>query len=86
MVTMECLRDEFMRLSRKDQDILGRCFGVYGYHKSELREIAMRNHMKESGVEKSKDQAVKRLRDRCLDTFAWKLRRARRMMGQATPR
>lgn len=86
MVTMECLREEFLRLSKKEQDILGRCFGVYGYHKSELREIAMRNRMKESGVEKSKDQAVKRLRDRCLDTFAWKLRRARRMMGQATPR
>ena len=84
-VTMECLREEFLRLSKKEQDILGRCFGVYGYHMSELREIAMRNRMKESGAEKSKDQAVKRLRDRCLDTFAWKLRRARRMMAQAEP-
>lgn len=85
MLTVECLQEEFLKLSRKDQDILGRCFGVYGYHKSELREIAMRNRMKESGVEKAKDQAVKRLRDRCLDTFAWKLRRARLMVERAVP-
>ena len=84
MVTMECLREEFLRLSKKEQDILGRYLGVYGFPKSDLQEIAMRNLLKESGVEKAKDQAVKRLRDRCLDTFAWKLRRARRMMEQAT--
>lgn len=84
MVTMECLREEFLRLSKKEQDILGRYFGVYGFPKSDLQEVAMRNLLKESGVEKAKDQAVKRLRDRCLDTFAWKLRRARRMMEQAT--
>ena len=84
MVTMECLREEFLRLSKKEQDILGRYLGVYGFPKSDLQEIAMRNLLKESGVEKAKDQAVKRLRDRCLDTFAWKLRRARRMREQAT--
>lgn len=76
-LTMECLREEFLWLSKKDQNILGRYFGVYGFPKSNLREIAVRNRMKESGVEKAKDQAVERLRDRCLDTFAWKLRRAK---------
>lgn len=54
MVTMKCLREEFMRLSQKDQEILGRCFGVYDYPKSDLREIAMRNRIKESGVERPK--------------------------------
>lgn len=85
MVTMECLREEFLRLSKKEQDILGRYFGVYGFPKSDLREIAVRNRMKESGVEKAKDQALKHLRDRCQDSFAWKLRRARRMVAQAEP-
>ena len=80
MVTMKCLREEFLQLSKKEQDILGRYFGVYGFPKADLREIAVRNRMKESGVEKAKDQALKHLRDRCLDTFAWKLRRARRMI------
>ena len=51
-LTVKCLREEFMQLSKKDQDILGHCFGVYGFPKSDLREIAMRNRMKESGVEK----------------------------------
>lgn len=80
-LTIECLREEFMQLSKKDQDILGRYFGVYGFPKSELQEIAMRNLLKKSGVEKAKDQAVKRLRNRCLDTFAWKLRQARQMVA-----
>ena len=77
LVTMGCLLDEFMQLSKKEQDILGRCFGVYGFPKSDLREIAMRNRMKESGVEKARDQALKHLRDRYRNSFAWKLRRAR---------
>ena len=85
MVTMECLREEFLRLSKKEQDILGRYFGVYGFPKSDLQEIAIRNLLKESGVEKAKDQALKYLRDRCRDCFAWKLRRARRMVAQAEP-
>ena len=43
MVTMECLREEFLRLSKRDQDILGRYFGVYGFPKADLQEIAVRN-------------------------------------------
>ena len=85
MVTMECLREEFLRLPKKEQDILGRYFGVYGFPKADLQEIAVRNLLKESGVEKAKDQALKHLRDRCWDSFAWKLRRDRRMVAQAEP-
>lgn len=82
-LTIKCLREEFLQLSKKDQDILGRYFGVYGFPKSELREIAMRNRMKESGVEKRKHQAVQQLRNRFLNSFSWKLRRARRMLDHA---
>lgn len=85
MVTMECLREEFLRLSKRDQDILGRYFGVYGFPKADLQEIAVRNLLKESGVEKAKDQAIKRLQDRCQSSLAWKLRRARRMMELFVP-
>lgn len=83
-LTMKCLREEFMQLSKRDQEILGRCFGVYGYPKSELREIAMRNRIKESGVEKARDQALKHLRERCMDSFSWKLRKARRMIERVS--
>ena len=85
MVTMECLREEFLRLTKRDQDILGRYFGVYGFPKADLQEIAVRNLLKESGVEKAKDQAIKRLQDRCQSSLAWKLRRARRMMELFVP-
>ena len=85
MVTMECLREEILRLSKRDQDILGRYFGVYGFPKADLQEIAVRNLLKESGVEKAKDQAIKRLQDRCQSSLAWKLRRARRMMELVVP-
>ena len=82
---MECLREEFLRLPKKEQDILGRYFGVYGFPKADLQEIAVRNLLKESGVEKAKEQALKHLRDRCRDSFAWKLRQARQMVAQAEP-
>ena len=85
MVTMECLREEFLRLSKRDRDILGRYFGVYCNPKADLQEIAVRNLLKESGVEKAKDQAIKRLQDRCQSSLAWKLRRARRMMELVVP-
>ena len=81
-LTMECLLEKFLKLSKKDQDILGRYFGVYGFPKSDLREIAMRNRMKESGAEKARNQALKRLRIRCLDSFSCKLCRARRMVDR----
>ena len=85
MVTMECLREEFLQLSKRDRDILGRYCGVYGFPKADLQEIAVRNLLKESGVEKAKDQAIKRLQDRCQSSLAWKLRRARRMMELVVP-
>ena len=82
-LTMECLREQFQRLSKREQDILGRSFGVFGYTKADLREIAIRNRLREDGVEKAKKQALKKLRERCLDSVAWKLRRASRMVDRA---
>ena len=80
---MECLREQFQRLSKREQDILGRSFGVFGYTKADLREIAIRNRLREDGVEKAKKQAMKKLRERCLNSMAWKLRRASRMVDRA---
>ena len=82
-LTMECLREQFQRLSKREQDILGRSFGVFGYTKADLREIAIRNRLREDGVEKAKKQALKKLREKCLNSMAWKLRRASRMVDRA---
>lgn len=82
-VTMDCLREEFLALPKRDQDILSRCFGVFGHEKCELREIAIRNRLREDGVEKAKEKALARLRKRCQDSLAWRLRRARGMVDRA---
>ena len=82
-LTMKSLREQFQSLSKREQDILGRSFGVFGYKKTDLREIAIRNRLRKDGVEKAKKQALKKLRERCLDSMAWKLRRARRMVDRA---
>lgn len=83
VLTMKSLREQFQNLSKREQDILGRSFGVFGYQKTDLREIAIRNRLREDGVEKAKKQALKKLRERCLNSAAWKFRRARRMVERA---
>jgi len=82
-LTMKSLREQFRSLSKREQDILGRSFGALGYTKTDLREIAIRNRLREDGVEKAKKQALKKLREWCLDSMAWKLRRARHMVDHA---
>ncbi len=42
--------------------------------------------MKESGVEKARNQAIQRLQERCLDSLAWKLHRAKRNINLALTR
>ena len=83
VLTMKSLHEQFQNLSKREQDILGRSFGVFGYPKTDLREIAIRNRLREDGVEKAKKQALKKLRERCLNSMAWKLRRARHMVDRA---
>ena len=82
-LTMKSLREQFRSLSKREQDILGRSFGALGYTKTDLREIAIRNRLREDGVEKAKKQALKKLREKCLNSMAWKLRRASRMVDRA---
>lgn len=83
VLTMKSLREQFQSLSKREQDILGRSFGVFGYTKTDLREIAVRNRLREDGVEKAKKQALKKLWEQCLNSAAWKLRKASRMVDRA---
>ena len=62
---------------------MGKSFGVFSYPKTDLREIAIRNRLREDGVEKAKKHALEKLRERCLNSTAWKLRRASRMVDSA---
>lgn len=84
-VQMECLRELFHRLPKKDRDILGKCFGAFGYPKTPLYEIAMYHMIKEDAVEKAKDRALKKLRRSWEDCMARRWSAAHRLIEQADP-
>ncbi|MBQ8831511.1 MAG: sigma-70 family RNA polymerase sigma factor [Oscillospiraceae bacterium] len=60
-VSVELLREMFDALPKKDRDILGKFYGIFGFQKTSLKEIGMYHMMKESAVEKAKDRAIKKL-------------------------
>ena len=62
-VCIELLRELFDALPKKDRDILGKVYGVFGYSEVALKEIGMYHMMKESAVEKAKSRAVEKLRE-----------------------
>ena len=62
-VCIELLRELFDTLPKKDRDILGKAYGVFGYPEATLKEIGMYHMMKESAVEKAKSRAVEKLRE-----------------------
>ncbi|QEY34203.1 hypothetical protein FL966_03580 [Caproiciproducens galactitolivorans] len=57
----EYLQGLFQKLSKKEQDILGKCYGVFGYARAPLDEIAMYHFMKTDGVEKARVRALGKL-------------------------
>ena len=81
-VQMECRRELFHKLPKKDRDILGKCYGAFGYPKTPLREIAMYHLMKEDAVEKAKDRALKKLKKGWEDCRAWQWSMAHRLIGR----
>ena len=62
-VCIELLKELFDALPKKDRDILGKSYGVFGYRETALKEIGMYHMMKESAVEKAKNRAVEKLRE-----------------------
>lgn len=62
-VCIELLRELFDALPKKDRDILGKSYGVFGYRETALKEIGMYHMMKESAAEKAKNRAVEKLRE-----------------------
>lgn len=60
-VCVELLREMFDALPKKDRDILGKFYGIFGFEKTELKEIGMYHMMREPAVIKAKDRAIKKL-------------------------
>lgn len=67
-ICIELLDEMFQSLSEKDRAILGHAFGVFGYEKKTLDEIAFDEMMKIDGVEKAKNAALERLKKKYPDS------------------
>ena len=61
-VSVELFKELFDALPKKDRDILGKYYGIFGFEKTPLKEIGMYHMMKEAAVEKAKARAIKKLK------------------------
>ena len=84
-VCIEFLRELFDTLPKKDRDILGKAYGVFGYPEATLKEIGMYHMMKESAVEKAKNRAVEKLRESYPGSRLQAWRTVHRKMRRAIP-
>ena len=84
-VCIELLRELFDALPKKDRDILGKAYGVFGYPEATLKEIGMYHMMKESAVEKSKNRADEKLRESYPGSRLRVWRTVHRMMRRPVP-
>ena len=84
-VCIELLRELFDTLSKKDRDILGKAYGVFGYSEAALKEIGMYHMMKESAVEKAKSRAVEKLKAAYPGSGLQVWRTVHRMMRRPIP-
>lgn len=57
----EHLHGLFLKLPKKEQDILGKCYGVFGYAQAPLEDIAIYHFMKTNAVEKARNRALGKL-------------------------
>ena len=84
-VCIELLRELFDALPKKDRNILGKAYGVFGYPEATLKEIGMYHMMKESAVEKAKSRAVEKLREAYPGSRLQVWRAVHRMMRRPVP-
>ena len=84
-VCIELLQELFDALPKKDRDILGKFYGVFGFEKTSLKEIGMYHMMKESAVEKAKNRAVEKLRESYPGSRLQVWRTVHRMMRRPIP-
>lgn len=77
------LQNCFSALTKREQTILGGIYGVFDYEKVPVTELAIRNRMKESGVEKAKKAALKKLKDKLSEDDLYdKVQMVRRMLHE----
>ena len=61
-ICIELLKELFDTLTRKEKTIIGKSFGVFGYPKTPLGDIALEQIMKVDAVIKARSKAIKKMR------------------------
>ena len=61
-ICIELFKELFDDLSSKDKAIIGESYGVFGYSKTKLEHIAIKERMKIDGVVKARTAAIERLK------------------------
>ena len=84
-VSIGLLRELFDALPKKNRDILGKSYGVFGYPEATLKEIGMYHMMKESAAEKAKNRAVEKLREAYPGSRLQVWRTVHRMLRRPVP-
>ncbi len=64
-IYIECVFEEFEKMTFKEKQILGGFYGVFGYTKQTLSELAEEFQMKENALQKAKDNALEKLSYNC---------------------
>lgn len=64
---LEILEQEFEKLSFKERQILGGCFGVYNHKEQPLEALGEEFDLTENAAAKAKDKALKKLTAACMD-------------------
>lgn len=62
-ICLEKLRELFLSLPEKDRYILGHSFGVFGYERKSIDEIAMEEMLTSDGVIKARTAAICKMRE-----------------------
>ena len=71
----EYIKPLFEKLSKKEREILGRYFGVYGYEKTSVDDISKLMLMTPNAVNKSVNSSLRKLNEmyyRCSNLFYWR--------------
>ena len=72
-IWLEKLPEIFEQLRKRDRFVLGHFYGIYGYEKMKLAELALRLELTIDGVYKSRDSAINRAKKiyYASDLFLW---------------
>lgn len=64
-IYIECVLEEFDKLTFKEKQLIGGFYGAFGYEKQIISDLAEEFQMKESALQKAKDNAVEKLSYNC---------------------